>query len=150
MNLKKGDCDICDEPDTWIKSGWSTRNRKHCISCDNKGKSAERGKKKREGKVECRGEQVDNHVKVYCDSRNIAPSDRFHLPCEFPDCQRTITDIHHIYARGMGGDPNHKKDKIEWLMGCCHPDHMICEAEKLTKEQQLEIHANAMASPPRS
>lgn len=43
------------------------------------------------------------------------------IPCEV--CGKRATDIHHIDARGMGGDPTGKKDVIENLMGLCRKCH---------------------------
>ncbi len=30
---RKAKCDFCQEPDTFIGSGWTTRNKKKCIKC---------------------------------------------------------------------------------------------------------------------
>ena len=43
------------------------------------------------------------------------------IPCEL--CGQRANDVHHIDARGMGGDPTGKKDVIENLMGLCRKHH---------------------------
>lgn len=43
------------------------------------------------------------------------------IPCEI--CGSRAVDIHHIDARGMGGDPTARKDTIENLMGLCRRCH---------------------------
>lgn len=43
------------------------------------------------------------------------------IPCEV--CGRRAVDVHHIHARGMGGDPTGNKDVIENLMGLCRTCH---------------------------
>jgi 5-methylcytosine-specific restriction endonuclease McrA len=44
------------------------------------------------------------------------------IPCEV--CESAATDIHHIKARGMGGDPQGKRDVIENLMALCRVCHV--------------------------
>lgn len=43
------------------------------------------------------------------------------IPCEV--CGKRAVDIHHIDARGMGGDPQGGKDVIGNLMGLCRRCH---------------------------
>ena len=43
------------------------------------------------------------------------------IPCEI--CGNQAVDIHHIEARGMGGNPKGDKDEIENLMAVCRPCH---------------------------
>jgi len=43
------------------------------------------------------------------------------IPCEC--CSSKAVDIHHIDARGMGGDPTGGKDRIENLMALCRRCH---------------------------
>lgn len=59
------------------------------------------------------------HTKIYLDFFGYKiPEDCF---CEI--CQSPAVDIHHIDARGMGGDPQGKKDVIENLMAVCRHCH---------------------------
>ena len=44
------------------------------------------------------------------------------MPCEI--CEAPAVDVHHIEARGMGGDPNGNKDNINNLMGLCRKCHV--------------------------
>jgi len=44
------------------------------------------------------------------------------IPCEI--CGDKAVDIHHIDARGMGGDPQKKKDHINNLMALCRKCHI--------------------------
>jgi predicted restriction endonuclease len=60
-----------------------------------------------------------NHTKVYMDYFGYDVSD--FIPCEL--CGAKCIDVHHIFARGMGGDVVGDKDKIENLMGLCRRDH---------------------------
>ena len=59
------------------------------------------------------------HTKIYFDFFGYDISD--FVPCEM--CGTRATDIHHIEARGMGGDPQGKKDVIENLMALCRSCH---------------------------
>ena len=43
------------------------------------------------------------------------------IPCEC--CGNKAVDIHHIVARGRGGDPTGKKDIIENLQAVCRACH---------------------------
>ncbi len=65
---------------------------------------------------------MKKHTKIYFDYFDYKiPSD---ASCEI--CGSPAKDIHHIKARGMGGDPQFKKDVIENLMAvcrCCHENY---------------------------
>lgn len=59
--------------------------------------------------------------------------------------EKQANDIHHIEARGMGGDPQGKKDKIENLIALCRECHDRAEGKVkpvLTKEELRKIHLN--------
>jgi len=60
------------------------------------------------------------HTKIYYEYFGLAVCDW--VGCEI--CGKTAVDIHHIEARGMGGDPQHKKDVIENLMAVCRECHV--------------------------
>jgi hypothetical protein len=55
------------------------------------------------------------------------------VPCE--RCYKAVAvDIHHCSARGMGGDPQGKKDVIENLGGVCRSCHDVLEANPVDNE----------------
>ncbi len=59
------------------------------------------------------------HTKIYLDYFGYTTAD--FIPCEI--CEAQAVDINHIKARGMGGDPQGKKDVIENLMAMCRKHH---------------------------
>jgi hypothetical protein len=59
------------------------------------------------------------HTKKYMDYFGFTIAD--FVACEV--CGNKAVDIHHIEARGMGGDPQGKKDVIENLMAVCRKCH---------------------------
>jgi 5-methylcytosine-specific restriction endonuclease McrA len=59
------------------------------------------------------------------------------VPCEV--CGTQAVDIHHIEARGMGGNKN--ADVIENLMGLCRKCHIEYGDKKQYKEFLKDIHA---------
>lgn len=50
------------------------------------------------------------------------------IPCE--SCNNTAVDIHHIDARGIGGDPRGHKNQIENLIALCRSCHIKAETNK--------------------
>ncbi len=60
------------------------------------------------------------HVKIYNDAFGYKVGD--YRACELTG--REGTDIHHIEARQMGGDPEGNKDRIENLMALNRTDHI--------------------------
>lgn len=67
------------------------------------------------------------------------------IPCEV--CGARATDVHHIDCRGIGGDPQGKKDVIENLMGLCRTCHntfgdIVAYVEKLIKIHLLFMKNN--------
>jgi 5-methylcytosine-specific restriction endonuclease McrA len=61
------------------------------------------------------------HVKLYLNYFDYDTSD--FIPCEL--CGARACDIHHINARGMGGDPLGYKDVIENLQALCRKCHHL-------------------------
>lgn len=59
------------------------------------------------------------HTKIYMTAFGYTIAD--FIPCEI--CGQKSVDVNHIDARGMGGDPQGKKDVIENLMGTCRKHH---------------------------
>jgi hypothetical protein len=64
--------------------------------------------------------------------------------CEI--CSRQAVDIHHIEARGMGGDPKGKKDVIENLMAVCRLCHEDYGDVPELKGKLKHIHLKFMQS----
>jgi len=62
---------------------------------------------------------MKKHTKIYFQYFDYTGAE--FIPCEC--CGNKAVDIHHIDARGMGGDPNGKKDVIENLMALCRACH---------------------------
>jgi 5-methylcytosine-specific restriction endonuclease McrA len=79
---------------------------------------------------------VKNHVKIYL--REFGKTKEDFIPCEI--CGAKAVDIHHINARGMGGDPQGKKDVIENLMALCRSCHIEYGDIKEFKEHLKAIH----------
>lgn len=64
--------------------------------------------------------------------------------CEIPGCGRPCVDINHIDARGMGGDPQGKKDVIENLIGMCREHHIKHGDVKADKDWLRAVHLKKM------
>ena len=64
------------------------------------------------------------------------------IPCEV--CEQQAVDIHHIDARGMGGDPTKSKDTIENLMALCRNCHTIYGDIQIYKDLLRQIHKKWM------
>jgi 5-methylcytosine-specific restriction endonuclease McrA len=59
-------------------------------------------------------------------------------------CEDKAVDIHHIEARGMGGDPQGKKDVIENLQALCRKCHNEYGDVPELKEKLKQIHLTRM------
>ncbi len=59
------------------------------------------------------------HTQIYMKAFGFTIAD--FIPCEI--CGNKAVDIHHIEARGMGGDPTGSKDNINNLMAMCRKHH---------------------------
>ena len=68
-----------------------------------------------------------NHKKVYITFFNLDTCD--HILCT--NCGQVAVDIHHIYARGMGGS---EKDYIENLVALCRICHNKAESSSSFNE----------------
>jgi hypothetical protein len=80
------------------------------------------------------------HTIIYFNYFNITPGE--FVSCEI--CGREAKDIHHIDARGMGGDPTGSKDVIENLMAVCREDHDTYGDVTEFKEMLKKIHLKYM------
>jgi len=85
---------------------------------------------------------MQHHTKIYMDYFGYTIADW--MPCEIPGCGKCVVDVNHIDARGMGGDPQGKKDLIENLMGNCREHHIFYGDKKEYKEFLKETHLKFM------
>ncbi len=85
---------------------------------------------------------MKHHTKVYMNyfGYQIAQD----CICEIPGCGAFVTDVCHIDARGMGGDPQHKKDVIENLMGKCRYHHLLYGDVPDKMDWLYEVHFEFM------
>ena len=79
---------------------------------------------------------MTKHMKIYLDGSGFKEFD--FIPCEV--CDNESVDIHHIDARGMGGDPSGSKDVFANLMAVCRPCHEIYGDVNQFKEHLRQIH----------
>lgn len=77
---------------------------------------------------------MKKHIQIYHDYFGYYPGE--FIECEV--CGRKAVDIHHIRARGNGGDPTGSKDKIENLMALCR----TCHVEYGDKKQYMQMLIN--------
>lgn len=77
------------------------------------------------------------HTKIYLDHFGYDESATY-IPCEI--CESPSVDIHHIESRGMGGDPQRKKDTIENLMALCRSCHSTYGDIKEFTDYLQKIH----------
>lgn len=79
---------------------------------------------------------MKKHTRVYLDEMGYDPEE--FIPCEV--CLSRAVDIHHIDARGMGGDPTGGKDRIENLMALCRKCHDLYGDIQDLKESLRKLH----------
>jgi 5-methylcytosine-specific restriction endonuclease McrA len=77
---------------------------------------------------------MQKHTQIYLQGMGYKTTD--FIPCEV--CGTQAVDIHHIEARGMGG--NKKADVIENLMCLCRKCHIEYGDKKQYKEFLKNIH----------
>lgn len=87
---------------------------------------------------------MTKHLKIYIAALGVKEGDP--IFCEFTGC--FADDLHHISARGMGGDPQGKKDSIENLMAVTRHMHERCEGlfRPISREDQIEKHFEFLRS----
>ena len=66
------------------------------------------------------------------------------IPCEM--CNSKAVDIHHIEARGMGGNPLKDKDVIENLMAVCRQCHIEYGDKAHYKDKLKEVHLKILSN----
>tara|TARA_R100001163_G_C5038164_1_gene176919 strand:- start:733 stop:996 length:264 start_codon:yes stop_codon:yes gene_type:complete len=69
---------------------------------------------------------MKKYVKIYMDYYDYVIDDV--IQCEY--CNKVAVDIHHIEARGIGGDPRGHKNQIENLIALCRSCHTKAETNK--------------------
>ena len=74
------------------------------------------------------------HTKIYLKHFGYDVTD--FVPCE--TCGAKAVDIHHIEARGMGG--NKEADRIENLMALCRSCHILKGDKKQFMDELIETH----------
>ena len=72
---------------------------------------------------------MKKHVRVYLDAHDFTGFE--FIACWI--CQGQAVDVHHIDAKGMGG--NKDADDIENLVALCRDCHSKAHAGLITKEQ---------------
>jgi len=77
---------------------------------------------------------MKNHTKIYLKHFGYGIED--FIPCE--SCGAKAIDIHHIEARGMGGDK--KADDINNLMALCRQCHLVMGDTKTHMEYLKTKH----------
>jgi 5-methylcytosine-specific restriction endonuclease McrA len=77
---------------------------------------------------------MKKHTKLYLDYFGYSIED--FIPCE--SCCAKAVDIHHIEARGMGGDK--KADNINNLMALCRQCHLVMGDTKTHMEYLKTKH----------
>lgn len=80
---------------------------------------------------------MKQHTKIYFRDSGLNPFD--FTPCEI--CDSEAVDIHHIDARGMGGDPTGSKDVFGNLMALCRVCHDTYGDISDLKHKLRKIHA---------
>lgn len=94
----------------------------------------------RQTKRNSEGTKMKPHTKIYLKYFGFKiPED-----CSCEVCGSPAIDIHHIEARGMGGDPQGKKDVIENLQALCRKCHNEYGDVPDLKERLKVIHLKYM------
>ena len=79
---------------------------------------------------------MKKYIKIYMDYHDYFKDD--FIPCDH--CGTTAVDIHHIDARGIGGDPRGHKNQIENLIALCRSCHIKAETNKQFNNQLRELN----------
>jgi len=83
---------------------------------------------------------LNKHTKIYFEYFGFDMGDFVGCEC----CGKKAIDIHHIEARGMGGNPNGDKDVIENLQAVCRECHLRYGDKKEYKEMLKKVHLKYM------
>lgn len=83
---------------------------------------------------------MKHHTHKYMQAFGYTISD--FVPCEV--CGKKAVDIHHIEARGMGGNPSGDKDEINNLQALCRKCHEDYGDVPDLKQKLKDIHLKFM------
>ena len=83
---------------------------------------------------------MKRHTRIYFDF--FGYDENSYIPCEV--CGVKAVDIHHIQARGLGGNPKGDKDNIENLVALCRKDHEKYGDKKIFKDWLRNVHRMTM------
>ena len=79
---------------------------------------------------------MKKYVKIYMDFHDYVLDDV--ILCEH--CSKVAVDIHHIDARGLGGDLRGHRNQIENLIALCRSCHIKAETNKDFNNQLREYN----------
>ena len=79
---------------------------------------------------------MKKYVKIYMYFHDYVLDDV--ILCEH--CSKVAVDIHHIDARGLGGDPRGHRNQIENLIALCRSCHIKAETNKDFNNQLREYN----------
>ena len=79
---------------------------------------------------------MKKYVKIYMDFHDYVLDDV--ILCEH--CSKVAVDIHHIDARGRGGDARGHRNQIENLIALCRSCHIKAETNKDFNNQLREYN----------
>ena len=79
---------------------------------------------------------MKKYVKIYMDFHDYVLDDV--ILCEH--CSKVAVDIHHIDARGLGGDARGHRNQIENLIALCRCCHIKAETNKDFNNQLREYN----------
>lgn len=84
---------------------------------------------------------MQKYVKIYFKANGYDTGDNY-FPSEISG--ESSVDIHHINAKGSGGDPQGKKDRIENLIGLTRVEHLELGDKKQWKSFLFRKHKEFM------
>jgi len=84
--------------------------------------------------------ELPNHKEIYWAYFGYQGGD--FIPCEV--CGAESVDVHHIDSRGMGGDPQRRKDVIENLQALCRECHIKYGDKESFMGMLITIHNNTL------
>ena len=79
---------------------------------------------------------MKKYVKIYMDFHDYVLDDV--ILCEH--CSKVAVDIHHIDARGLGGDARGHRNQLENLIPLCRSCHIKAETNKDFNNQLREYN----------
>jgi 5-methylcytosine-specific restriction endonuclease McrA len=83
---------------------------------------------------------MQKHTKIYMDYFGFDTGS--FIACEI--CGTKATEVHHLECRGMGGNPNGDKDRIENLQAICRACHIKYGDRTEFKDMMVKVHLKYM------